>query len=95
MISAENCFENETNERFIKSRVLHLFVPGISRSNPAFMAPSIEYTPNLRSPSARIHQIERGTYQSLIVVASLAHSLRRMSWMMWGFSDTCVPLTRL
>ena len=34
-------------------------------------------------------------HQSLITVALLPHSLRSTSRMMCGFSDTCVPFTRL
>ncbi len=35
------------------------------------------------------------TYQSLMTVASLAHSFRRISWMICLFSETWVPFTRL
>lgn len=42
-----NKADKPTYERFMRSRVRHLFVPGISRSSPALTAWSIEYTPNL------------------------------------------------
>ena len=65
--------------RLTRLRVRHLSVPGISRSSPAFKLASIEDTPN----------------QSLMTMPLKPHSSRRMRFKRKGFSETCVPLTRL
>ena len=63
----------------MRSRVRHLFVPGISRSSPASTAWSIEYTPNLKPGQALRDAVGRTSYQSLMINALVPHSLRRIS----------------
>lgn len=70
--------------------------PGISRSRPALMDSETEYVPNLLTVSLlRYSTANVSSYQSLMTNPFQPHSVRRMSWRIFGFSLTCVPLILL